>query len=262
MGSLSNLYISQSYISLLHLGSNNTASSTPTEIEDGLGNGIGITVNTGGDVTLAGTLGLRNGLDITGSVTINTAVTASTPTYVNSGNYFTDSIIRITGSFASGSSEEPTVNEVQIGWPVYGDGLVSGAVVINKQYVNSQFVELTINQNTAQWFGEYYFTNPNIQYYNFSVSGSEDITGSLSVRDEISTTNLSASGDISASNLWISGTIHAFEIDVTIQSSSIIFTSGSNIIGDNANEDTQTLVTFLNKEQMQEVENLFNQFKK
>jgi hypothetical protein len=77
MGSLSNLYISQSYISLLHLGSNNTASSTFTEIEDGLGNSIGVSVNTAGDVALAGTLDIKRGLDITGSVKINTAVTSS-----------------------------------------------------------------------------------------------------------------------------------------------------------------------------------------
>jgi hypothetical protein len=242
MGSLSNLYISQSFISLLHLASNNTASSTLTEIQDGLGNGIGVNVNTAGDVTLAGTLGIRRGLDITGSVTINTAVTSSTPTYVNSGNYFTDSIIRITGSFASGSAASPTVNEVQIGWPVYGNGLVSGAVVTNKQYVNSQFVELTINQNTAVWFGNYYFTNPSVQYYNFSVSGSEDITGSLWVRDDLSVNDISASGNISASNLYVKGRISAYELDVTIESSSIIFTSGSNIIGDEANIDTQTLI--------------------
>jgi hypothetical protein len=242
MGSLSNLYISQSYISLLHLGSNNTASSTPTEIQDGLGNGIGITVNTAGDLFVGNRLTVGKAVTFSGSVQINTEFTSSTPQYVNSGNYFTDSIIRITGSFASGSSSEPTVNEVQIGWPVYGDGLVSGAVVIDKQYVNANFVELTINQNTAQWFGEYYFTNPTPQYFNFSVSGSEDITGSLWVRDNITTNNLSASGNISASNLYVSGTIYAFEINTTIVSSSIVFTSGSNIIGDEANVDTQTLV--------------------
>lgn len=242
MGNLSNLYISQSYISLLHLGSDNTASSTPTEIQDGLGNGIGITVNTGGDLYVGGQLTTGRSVVFSGSVKVNTQYTSSTPTYVNSGNYFTDNIIRITGSFASGSSQSPTVNEVQIGWPVYGDGLVSGAVVTNKQYVNANFVELTINQNTAQWFGEYYFTNPTPQYFNFSVSGSEDITGSLWVRDNFTTTNISASGNISASNLWVKGKIHAYEIDTTIESSSIIFTSGSNIIGDNANEDTQTLI--------------------
>ena len=242
MGSLSNLYISQSYISLLHLGSDNTASSTPTEIQDGLGNGIGITVNTAGDLFVGNRLTVGKAVTFSGSVQINTEFTSSTPTYVNSGNYFTDYIIRITGSFASGSSSEPTVNEVQIGWPVYGDGLVSGAVVIDKQYVNANFVELTINQNTAEWFGEYYFTNPTPQYFNFSVSGSEDITGSLWVRDNITTNNLSASGNISASNLWIENKIHAYEMDVTIISSSIVFTSGSNILGDNANEDVQLLI--------------------
>lgn len=242
MGSLSNLYISQSFISLLHLGSDNTASATPTEIQDGLGNGIGITVNTAGDFLIGGTFGIKRGLDVTGSVTFNTAVTSSTPSYVNSGNYFTDSIIRITGSFASGSAASPTVNEVQIGWPVYGNGLTAGAVVTNKQYINSQFVELTINQNTAVWFGNYYFTNPSVQYYNFAVSGSEDITGSLWVRDKITATDISASNSISASNLYVRGRISAYELDVTIESSSIIFTSGSNILGDEANIDTQTLI--------------------
>ena len=52
MGSLSNLYISQSFISLIHLGSNNTASATLTQLEDGLGNGIGVSVNTAGDVVV------------------------------------------------------------------------------------------------------------------------------------------------------------------------------------------------------------------
>jgi hypothetical protein len=205
MGSLSNLYISQSYISLLHFGSDSSASATLTEIQDGLGYSTGISMNNRGDLAMAGALTIGGGLTLSGSTKINTIYTSSTPQYVNSGNYFTDSIIRITGSFASGSATSPTVNEVQIGWPVYGDGLVSGAVVINKQYVNANFVELTINQNTAEWFGLYYFTNPTPQYVNFSVSGSQDITGSLWVRDTITTNILSASY------------IHAYELDVTIE---------------------------------------------
>ena len=51
MGNLSNLYISQSFISLIHLGSNNTASVTPTQLEDGLGNGIGVSVSTNGNLS-------------------------------------------------------------------------------------------------------------------------------------------------------------------------------------------------------------------
>jgi hypothetical protein len=112
MGSLNNLYISQSFQSLIHLGNDWTASSDYQELEDGLGNGIGISVNTLGDL-----------------------------------------------------------------------------------HVSSSITASTLFSNT-----------------------------------------------ISASNLFVSGTISAYEINVTIQSSSIIFTSGSNIIGDEANVDTQTLV--------------------
>jgi len=243
MGSLSNLYISQSFISLLHLGSDSTASSTLTPIQDGLGNGIGVSVNTAGDVALAGTLNIKRGLDITGSVKINTAVTASTQQFVNSGNQFTDNIIRITGSYDSGSTENPSVYQIQNGWKCYGPGLGDdGATVIANDYVPATGWRFTIDKNTAVWFGLYNFTDPNVQYYNFAVSGSEDITGSLWVRDTLEVTDISASGNISASNLWVKDKIHAYEMDVTIISSSIVFSSGSNIIGDNANEDVQLII--------------------
>jgi hypothetical protein len=168
MGSLSNLYISQSYISLLHLGSNNTASTTLTAVEDGLGNSIGVSVNTTGDVALAGTLSIKKGLDITGSVKINTAVTSSTQQFVNSGNQFTDNIIRITGSYSTGSVDNPGVYQIQNGWKCYGPGLGdSGATVIANDYVPATGWRFTIDKNTAVWFGLYNFTDPNIQYYNF-----------------------------------------------------------------------------------------------
>ena len=243
MGNLSNLYISQSYISLLHLGSDNTASATPTEIQDGLGNGIGITVNSQGDLLIGGTFAIKRGLDVTGSVTFNTEVTASTQQFVNSGNQFTDNIIRITGSYSSGSTENPSVYQIQNGWKCFGPGLGNdGATVIANDYVPATGWRFTIDKNTAVWFGLYNFTDPNEQYRNFSVSGSQDITGSLWVRDKITTTDISASNSISASGLWVKGRIHAYELDVTIVSSSIVFTSGSNIIGDNANEDVQLLI--------------------
>jgi len=54
MGSLSNLYISQSYTSLIHLGSDTTITTASVELQDGLGNGIGIFVNSLGDVSLSG----------------------------------------------------------------------------------------------------------------------------------------------------------------------------------------------------------------
>lgn len=63
MGNLSNLYISQSFQSLIHLGTNNTASATLIGLEDGYGNPIGVSVNTAGDLSLSGsfTASLQNG---------------------------------------------------------------------------------------------------------------------------------------------------------------------------------------------------------
>jgi hypothetical protein len=63
MGNLSNLYISRSYQSLIHLETDNTASSTLVGLQDGLGNSIGISVNTSGSLSISGsfTSSLANG---------------------------------------------------------------------------------------------------------------------------------------------------------------------------------------------------------
>jgi hypothetical protein len=54
MGNLSNLYISKSYQSLIHLETDDTASSTLVGLQDGLGNSIGISVNTSGSLSISG----------------------------------------------------------------------------------------------------------------------------------------------------------------------------------------------------------------
>jgi hypothetical protein len=56
MGSLSNLYISQSYQSLIHLGTDNSASATLIQLQDGLGNNLGVALNTQGDISASGDL--------------------------------------------------------------------------------------------------------------------------------------------------------------------------------------------------------------
>ena len=48
--------------------------------------------------------------------------------------------------------------------------------------------------------------------------------------------NVSASGDISASNLYITNAIYAYELHTIIESSSVIYSSGSNQIGDTQND--------------------------
>jgi len=79
MGSLSNLYISQSYQSLIHLATNNTASATLIGLQDGLGNSIGVSVNTGGNLYLSGSLSasLLQGYTLVGDATNRTALVST-----------------------------------------------------------------------------------------------------------------------------------------------------------------------------------------
>jgi hypothetical protein len=62
MGSLGNLYISQSFQSLIHLSTNSSASVTSTELQDGVGTGIGIFVNTAGALSASSYSGSVNGI--------------------------------------------------------------------------------------------------------------------------------------------------------------------------------------------------------
>jgi hypothetical protein len=149
MGSLSNLYISQSYTSLIHLGSNTSASATQVELEDGVGQGLGIFVNTNGDVSIDGSLIVSGTFDIEGRIIVNDNV-------------------RING--------------------------------------------------------------------NLEVSGSTRLTGSLVVSNAITASNAFIQNDLN-----VGGTVFASKVVTLIESSSIIFSSGSNILGDEIT-DTQTLI--------------------
>lgn len=93
MGNLSNLYISQSFQSLIHLATNNTASATLIELEDGYGNPIGVSVNTAGDLSLLGSLtaSLEKGYLWVGDGS-NTTELISTQSFATTGsNNFTGS---------------------------------------------------------------------------------------------------------------------------------------------------------------------------
>jgi hypothetical protein len=62
MGSLSNLYISQSYQSLIHLSTDTSATTSPTQLQDGVGTNLGIYVNTNGEVSASSFSGSINGI--------------------------------------------------------------------------------------------------------------------------------------------------------------------------------------------------------
>ena len=93
MGNLSNLYISRSFQSLIHLGSDSTATSSLTLLQDGYGNSIGVGVNTAGDLFLSGSLtaSLQQGYVWVGDNTGKTKAfaTSSLVTNIDTGSLVT-----------------------------------------------------------------------------------------------------------------------------------------------------------------------------
>jgi hypothetical protein len=247
MGSLSNLYISQSYQSLIHFGNDTSASTTLTNIQDGVGNGLGVSFNTLGDLDVQRQLIVHSCAEITGAVDINTTFSGSTQGFVNQSSVNTQ--IQITGSYTP-TGNQASITEIGIGWLVNG-GAVSNGRVINVSGTPNSNVTYTIDQP---------YTANNVTYtFTGSIQREVEIEGDLNVSDDLFvgghliiedgveiTGSIDITGDVTASNAWIqgdlvvSGTINAYEIITTIESASVIFSSGSNILGDSI-LDIQTL---------------------
>lgn len=120
----------------------------------------------------------------------------------------------------------------------YFGGLVSASIVPN---VNGAIASINIEQdgtklNTSSF--DSYVANANA----WSASTDTTIAGLSSKTGSYATTGSNtfvATQTINA-DLNVTGTINAYKLNVVIESSSVIFSSGSNILGDAA-DDTQTL---------------------
>jgi hypothetical protein len=247
MGSLSNLYISSSFQSLIHLGNDNTASTSLVELQDGFGNALGVSLNTLGDLDVERQLIVHYGAEITGAVDINTTFSGSTQPFVNQSS--TNNLIRITGSYTP-TGNQASITEIGIGWLVNG-GAVSNARVINVTGTPNSDVTYTINQPLTANNVSYSFTG-SIQREveiegDLNVSDDLFVGGHLIIEDGVEITgSIDITGNVTASNaliendLNVGGTLFASKVVTLIESSSVIFSSGSNILGDSI-LDTQTL---------------------
>lgn len=188
MGNLSNQYISQSFQSLLHLGSDSTASATLTEIQDALGNGVGIFVNTSGNLKANGAISASavsastlNGL---GSP-YNFSSSVSTQLFALEN--VTSSLISKTGSYATTGSNNFVGNQT-----ITGDVDINGTLTVTNIH--------TITESSSVIFS----SGSNILGDSISdtqtlnglvrVSGSSQITGSMGI-----SANLTIKGEVSAS---------------------------------------------------------------
>lgn len=110
MGSLSNLYISQSYTSLVHLGSDGPITSQPVnqfvDLQDGLGNSLNIGLNGQGDVNIGGILSASN-------IPSDIATQAELNAYTQSTNIRLNNIELTTASLNSSVSQLNTFTASQ-----------------------------------------------------------------------------------------------------------------------------------------------------
>lgn len=160
MGNLSNLFISASFQSLLHLGNDSVISSSLVGIQDGFGNSVGIAVNSAGDLSISGSLtsSLQQG-------------------YVWVGNASGKTTTVPTSSFGGGGSAT---------WPVSGtpSGIVSGSSQLTSSYdtryalsgsVNlTSLNQFTASQETKNSTLATYTGSVNTQLTNLSLSQSID----------------------------------------------------------------------------------------
>lgn len=167
MSDLSNLYISQSYKGLVNFADSTQGfpSQSDHQLQDGLGNGIGISIETGSyNVTL------------TSSLFVNSEISSSTVNGIGNVETYSASVdLRLDEVEATASDHDKRVDAIEL----YTSSLKDA----------------------------------------FSVSG----------------TDVDFKGDVR-----ISGSLSAFEIHTITESASVIFSSGSNILGDEPT-DTQVL---------------------
>tara|TARA_R110000822_G_scaffold83866_15_gene197226 strand:- start:206 stop:1486 length:1281 start_codon:yes stop_codon:yes gene_type:complete len=153
MGSLNNLYISQSYQGLLTFSTNSGSTSTLTQISDGSGSALGLYLNNNGDLRTTTSISsslieatkliVRDKLELTGSVDIFGSVTASSAFIKNdlivSGTLFANKVITLIESssiiFSSGSNilgdsitDTQTLNGAVI---ISGSGALTGSLGVS-----------------------------------------------------------------------------------------------------------------------------------
>ena len=188
MGNLSSQYISQSFQSLLHLGSDTTASATSAEIQDALGNGVGVFVSTLGNLRVtnaisASAISASTLFGIGNTVTYSSSVSAQLTALEN----ITSSLINVTGSYATTGSNTFIGNQ-----SVTGDITLTGTL---SAYAVKTIFETSsvIYSSGSNQFGDA-SNDTQTLIGRTNISGSLSVTGSsIAFRGEVSASYISTS---------------------------------------------------------------------
>ena len=203
MGNLSNQYISQSFQSLLHLGSDNTASVTFAEIQDALGNGVGVFVNTTGNLRVTNAVSASAISASTISGFGNPVIySASVSDQLRALENITSSLINATGSYATTGSNNFIGNQT-----IAGDLDVSGQLRVSSIYTTQETASVIFSSG-SNILGDSILDTQTLNGL-VRVSGSSQITGSMGI-----SANLEVKGAISSSTITGMGNVTNYSASV------------------------------------------------
>jgi len=188
MGNLSNQYISQSFKSLLHLGSDNTASATLTEVQDALGNGVGVFVSTQGNLRVTNSIS-ASAISASTLFGIGNTVSysASVSTQLQALENITSSLIAATGSYATTGSNNFVGNQ-----NVSGDLNLTGTLTAYAVKTIFETSSVIYSSGSNQFGDASNDTQTLIGRTN--ISGSLSVTGSsIAFKGEVSASYISSS---------------------------------------------------------------------
>jgi cytoskeletal protein CcmA (bactofilin family) len=212
MGSLSNLYVSQSYQSLLHLGTDTsffpvgaTAPQGFITVQDGLGYNAGFAISSSGDmffsqsVTVDKNLSVNQNLDVdgnfivSGTFDIEGKVTINDNVRVN-GNLEVSGATTLTGSLVV--SNAITASNMFLS----NDLIVSGTLFANKivTLIESSSIIFSSGSNILgdSILDTQTLNGTTIMSGSSSLTGSMGITGDLNVLGNISSSTISGIGNV------------------------------------------------------------------
>jgi len=237
MGSLSNLYVSQSYQSILHLGTDSSffpVGANPTSgyvtIQDGLGYNAGFAISSSGDMFFSQSIIVDKNLSVNGNFDVDGNIIIS-GTFDIEGKVTVNDNVRINGNLEVSGSTKLT-----------GSLVVSNAITASNMFIsNNLIVSGTINAyeiiTTIESSSIIFSSGSNIlgdsildtQTLNGNVimSGSSSLTGSMGITGNLNVLgsgnfggtgsfigNLTATGNISSSTLSGVGNVTLYSASV------------------------------------------------
>jgi hypothetical protein len=199
MSTLTGQYVSQSYGGLLHLSTNTgIVAGTLTSLEDGVGNALGISVRTGGQISATSFTGSLLG----NASTATSATTATSASYATTATSASYAIIATSSSYALSASYAVTAS-----YALSASFATTASYVFSSSLDPSQNTRLNTIESVT---GSFATTGSN----NFS--GSQVITGSITYRPIVITQAFNtASINLDAGNLFTLTLIDSVTLHIT-----------------------------------------------